>query len=42
MGYRSIAELLLEFPACVAEEDVAAVDALFPGGYPYMWNLDHF
>lgn len=42
IGYRSIAELLLEFPACVVEEDVAAVDALFPGGYPYMWNLDHF
>lgn len=42
MGYRSIAELRLEFPACVAEEDVAAVEALFPGGHPYMWNLDHF
>lgn len=42
MGYRGIAELLLEFPACVAEQDVAAVEALFPGGHPYMWNLDHF
>ncbi len=42
MGYRGIAELRLEFPACVAEGDVALVDALFPRGYPYMWNLDHF
>lgn len=42
MGYRSIAELRLEFPACVPEQDVAAVDALFPAGHPYMWNLDHF
>ena len=42
MGYRSIEELRLEFPACVGEQDVAAVDALFAGGHPYMWNLDHF
>ncbi len=42
MGYRGIAELLLEFPACVAEHDADLVDALFPRGYPYMWNLDHF
>ena len=42
MGYRSIAELRLEYPACVADYDVAVVDALFPRGYPYMWNLDHF
>ena len=42
MGYRSLGELRWEFSACVAEQDVAAVDALFPGGHPYMWNLDHF
>lgn len=42
MGYRSIAELRLEYPACVTEGDAALVDSLFPRGYPYMWNLDHF
>ena len=42
MGYRSIEELRLEFPDCVAEQDVAVVDTLFPGGHPYMWRLDHF
>ncbi len=42
MGYRSLGELRLEFPSCVAEQDVAIIDILFPGGHPYMWNLDHF
>ena len=42
MGYRSIVELSVDFPACVADEDVAIVDALFPAGSPYMWRLDHF
>ena len=41
MGYRSIMELRRNWPGCVAEE-VAAVDALFPAGFPYMWRLDHF
>ena len=40
MGYRSVAELRLEFPGCVA--DAGAVDMLFAGGEPYMYRLDHF
>ncbi len=42
MGYRSIAELRLEFPACVDDQVVEVVDALLPAGHPYMWRLDHF
>jgi predicted acetyltransferase len=42
MGYRSIEELRLEFPDCVAEQDVGVVNTLFPEGHPYMWRLDHF
>ena len=42
MGYRSITELRRKWPGCVAEEELAAVDALFPAGFPYMWRLDHF
>ena len=42
MGYRGIHELRLEYPTCVEQQDVAPVDALFPQGYPYMWNNDHF
>ena len=42
MGYRSIAELRRFWPGCVADEELAAVDALFPAGFPYMWRLDHF
>ena len=42
MGYRSITELRLDFPDCVAEEDVGTIDMVFPVGHPYMWRLDHF
>ena len=42
MGYRSIAELRQEFPACVDDQVVEVVDTLFPPGHPYMWRLDHF
>ena len=42
MGYRSIAELRRNWPGCVADEELAAVDALFSAGFPYMWRLDHF
>lgn len=41
-GYRSIGELRLEYPACVAERDAGVIDALFPRGYPYTWQIDHF
>ncbi len=42
MGYRGIGELRLEYPACAAEQDAGVVDALFPRGYPYTWQIDHF
>lgn len=42
LGYRGIQELRLAYPACVAEDDVATVAALFPAGNPYMWQSDHF
>ena len=42
LGYRGIGELRLEYPACIAERDAAAVNALFPRGYPYTWLIDHF
>ena len=42
LGYRSIAELRLELPACVDDRVVDVVDTLFPAGFPYMWRLDHF
>lgn len=42
MGYRSIHELRLEYPDSVVDKDLGTVAALFPAGYPYMWQSDHF
>ena len=42
MGYRSVAELRLEFPGCVTDGDAGVLDMLFAGDEPYMWRLDHF
>jgi predicted acetyltransferase len=42
MGYRGLDELRLHHPDAVAPEDLTAVGALFPAGYPHMWAIDHF
>ncbi len=41
MGYRGIDELWREHCGDDAG-DLAAIRALFPAGYPHMWELDHF
>ncbi len=41
MGYRGIDELWREHGGDDAG-DLAAIRALFPAGYPHMWELDHF
>ncbi len=41
MGYRGIDELWREHGGSDAG-DLATIRALFPAGYPYMWDLDHF
>ncbi len=41
MGYRGVEELWREHGGDDAG-DLAAIRALFPAGYPHMWELDHF
>ena len=41
MGYRSIDELWRVYGGTDAS-DLATIRALFPAGYPHMWELDHF
>ena len=41
MGYRGIDELWRVYGGTDAS-DLAAIRALFPAGYPHMWELDHF
>ena len=41
MGYRGIDELWREHGGGDAI-DLATIRALFPAGYPHMWELDHF
>ena len=42
MGYRSLDAIRLQHPEACAAEESAALDALFPAGYPHMWGIDHF
>ena len=41
MGYRGIDELWLEHGGAEVD-DLATIRALFPAGYPHMWEHDHF
>ena len=41
MGYRGVDELWREHGGADAG-DLATIRALFPAGYPHMWELDHF
>jgi hypothetical protein len=42
MGYRSIDDLLVDWPEAVPAAGLPMVRALFPDGYPHMWPIDHF
>jgi predicted acetyltransferase len=42
MGYQGIDVIRWQHPDACAEADVHALRALFPTGYPHMWQIDHF
>jgi predicted acetyltransferase len=42
LGYRSIADVLLEAAAQTSTEMLAVLTLLFPPGYPYVWAADRF
>lgn len=42
LGYRSVADVLLESVYQAAPDVLAALNLMFPTGYPYIWAADRF
>jgi predicted acetyltransferase len=42
VGYRSVRDVVNEPDVKVLGDAVALLGAIFPGGFPYVWNADHF
>ena len=42
LGYRSVADVLVESVTPVESEIVSILDVLFPVGHPYVWIADRF